>query len=346
MHIDILFDSVLLVAIAFQCRANLNTYHFNAFLRSLVILVGFLMLEKTGLLNLDSLDLGIPFPNTVLFCSIKAIWLAEIFRIRQAASSPGSVHKLGPGLHFVRSVTKDERRIIQDAFNSVQKWFQKTNQENAEKDDLRTVWSNLYINQEWKEEVPESVRKELMPMAMSMIKDTNIYPNPYLLSFSFVYGPAGNRNPQKFHIDYANSIVNLCIPITKSTIANATQTIENVTLEADAFDDAACVKKPLADELWSAENGKPVRAVQTVFPQWTLSQLNPRTIHRGVTNNAPDAKDRCVFFICFNDKWIDVGEYTNKPFMTCSDYCAKDCKLHYRPSKKITTTPESKMTSH
>jgi len=287
------------------------------------------MIEKSNFVRVEAF---LPLISSAFFyAAIKALWLAYLYQLQESCIGPGSIKDLGPGLHYVRHCDQYERRVIQDAFNSVEKIFEQTNKENAAKDALRMTWVNLYASKAWRKDSPDIVQKELMDVCMKMIHGSKLYPDPYLVSISFLYGPAGNKNNQQFHIDYKPTVVDFFVPITKATLANTTQIIENVELVAKDYDDKYHVKQRVSDAFYSPAEGPGTRAVQTAFSPWSLVQLNPNTIHRGVANNAYDAKDRVFLCICFNDKFLDVGEYPETTnFALCSELCPPDCTKHYR----------------
>jgi len=320
----VLFDVALLGAILYQSTTNLNKLQISGLLQSLVMLVGLLMIENA---HFDFLPI---LSSAFFFAAIKALWLAYLYRQQESCIGPGSIRKLGPGLHYVRHCDTYERRVIQEAFDSVAQVFEQTNKENAAKDALRMTWVNLYASKDWRKDSPDKVRKELMEVCMKMVRESDLYPDPYMVSISFLYGPAGNKNNQQFHIDYLPTVCDFFVPITKATLANTTQIIENVPLVSKDYDAKYHVKQKVADDFYSPSEGPGTRAVQTAFSPWSLVQLNPNTIHRGVANNAPEAKDRVFLCICFNDKFLDVGEYPETTnFALCSEQCPPDCKKHY-----------------
>ena len=192
------------------------------------------------------------------------------------------------GMEIVRRLDEDEGGLLREAFAACRPGMPASTS--------AIHWVNLYLNGQLT--VPHPTQRALHAWVTRTVAEVYAdWPDVHLITYSFIVNPAGNRDGQPFHCDYAPTSSNLFVPLTPVSVENATQFIRR-PLERAVPNER--VEYGTAEEIIEAEGWESLEVTQLLPRPFTLVRLLPGTPHRGIGNGAD--YDRVMFCVTVDER--------------------------------------------
>jgi hypothetical protein len=198
------------------------------------------------------------------------------------------------GMEILRRLDPAEASLLRDAFAACQPGMPAS---------TRAIhWVNLYLNGALTVSHPS--QRALHEWVTRTVADVYAdWREVHLVTYSFIVNPAGNRDGQPFHCDYAPTSSNLFVPLTPVSVLNATQFIRQPLLRSVPNEK---VEFGTAEDILDAEGWDSLEVTQIVPRPFTLLRLLPGTPHRGIGNGAD--YDRVMFCVTVDDHPYELAE--------------------------------------
>jgi hypothetical protein len=187
------------------------------------------------------------------------------------------------GMELVRRLDEKEASLLRDAFEACRPGMPP--------DTTAIHWVNLYLNGTLT--VSHPLQGALHDWVTRIVAEVYAdWPEVHLITYSFIVNPAGNKEGQPFHCDYAPTSSNLFVPLTAVSVLNATQFIRQPLVRSVPNQN---VEYGTAEDILAAEGWDSLEVTQLVPRPFTLLRLLPGTPHRGIGNGAD--YDRVMFCV-------------------------------------------------
>jgi hypothetical protein len=198
------------------------------------------------------------------------------------------------GMEIIRKLDDEEASLLRAAFEACRPGLPASTQ--------AIHWVNLYLNGELT--VPHPTQRALHEWVTRTVAEVYAdWASIHLVTYSFIVNPAGNRDGQPFHCDYAPTSSNLFVPLTQVSELNATQFIRQPLLRSVPNEK---IEYGTAEEILDAEGWDALEVTQVVPRPFTLLRLLPGTPHRGIGNLAD--YDRVMFCVTVDDHPYELAE--------------------------------------
>jgi len=213
-------------------------------------------------------------------------------------------HQRELGMKVLRMLTSEEQTLIQSVYESTKHTLLR---------EAEITWTTLYpdshlVDFPQQKNLHEWVTSVISPLFQHIPSGT-----PLHTSYGFLLNPSNSTKNQRWHEDYTSTAVTLMVPLTKVTQKNTTQYLNEYVKRE--------YREKLLDtpDFLQVEGLESIVISQIICREYSLLQLLPGTVHRGIANG--ESWDRIVFWITVDEKPLPVEESQVK-----SSYYFKELK--------------------
>ena len=212
-----------------------------------------------------------------------------------------TAHLQSDGIHYRRHCKEEEIYLLNKTFDICKVLFK------IPKKEEKIYWINLFHNgQVHPQLLRDGQWSDMNVWVHSLMKE--FWDNPrVLLSCGFIISPAQTKDNQNWHHDYGRNVSNLFIPMTPVTENNSTQYLRHPggKMKVNEEDEKE-QNYPTPDQMMDQQGAPYLEVCQPIVRPFSILKMEPGTVHRGIANK--EMTDRILFFICTNDKELDLME--------------------------------------